>query len=40
MMEKGSHEARMFQAVDKDKGLPQAELMVCLIFDNLYSVCE
>lgn len=28
VMEKGSHEARMFQAVDKDTGSLQAELMV------------
>ena len=30
VMEKGSHEARMFQAVDKDTGSLQAELMVYL----------
>lgn len=30
VMDKGSHEARMFQAVDKDTGSLQAELMVSL----------
>ena len=31
VVERGSHEARMFQAVDADSGSPQAELMVHVV---------
>jgi hypothetical protein len=34
VMEKGSHEARMFQAVDKDSGSLQTELMVSSNYNN------
>ena len=30
-VEKGSHEARLFNAVDTEKGTLQAELMVCVL---------
>ena len=44
VVERGSHEARMFQAVDADGGSPQAELMVSMcsvvhVDDSMLTVC-
>lgn len=38
VVERGSHEARLFEAVDKESGSPQAELMVSYFFHTVVCI--